>query len=59
MAQTHFQTVVEDRTIYFELSASDQYQGNKMIPIHWEESGQVFVGELALDDLATLDWERG
>ena len=59
MNQAHFRTQVEDRTIYFELSSSEMYQSDKMIPIHWEEKGQVFVGELALDDLVTLDWERG
>jgi hypothetical protein len=56
---THFQAKVEDRTIYFELTPAESYQANKLIPIHWEESGQVFVGELMLDDLAELDWTTG
>ena len=52
----HYQAVVEDRTIFFELTAGQFYEkGEQTIPIHWEDKGQVFVGEMMLQDVFSLD----
>jgi len=58
----HCRAVVEDRTIFFEMTAGQFYgQGQDPVPIHWEVEGQVFVGELSLEDINSLDilTERG
>lgn len=47
---------VEDRTIFFELAPSQFYgQGKQEVPIHWEDNGQVSIGEMSLEDIMTLD----
>jgi hypothetical protein len=48
--------VVEDLTIFFELTSGQCYgEGTDLVPIHWVKDGQVFEGELLLEDIITLD----
>ncbi len=48
----------QTRTIHFELTQAQMYgDENVIIPIHWENLGEVFVSELCLKDLADLDWQ--
>jgi hypothetical protein len=65
----HCRAVVEDRTIFFEMTAGQFYssqeslhgEGTDPVPIHWEVGGEVFVGEMSLADINSLDilTERG
>lgn len=57
---TYLQAQLEDLLIHFELNQAQMYgDASQMVPIHWEESGQVFIGEIELKDLELLDWAEG
>jgi hypothetical protein len=48
--------VIEDRVIFFSLTNEQMYSSpESSIPIYWEVQGEVFVGELSLEDISTLD----
>lgn len=52
----HCRAIVEDRTIFFELTAGQFYgEGQQEVPIHWEVEGQVFIGSLELPDVLNLE----
>lgn len=52
----HCRAIVEDRTIFFELTTAQFYgEGQQEVPIHWEVAGQVFVGSLDLPDVLSLE----
>jgi hypothetical protein len=52
----HCRAVVEDRTIFFEMTAGQFYgEGTDPVPIHWEINGEVFEGEMSLADINSLD----
>lgn len=60
MSQAQYcKALVEDRTIFFELSAGQLYgQGAQTVPIYWEEEGQGFSGEMDLADVLELTIEE-
>jgi len=60
MKRHYCQALVEDRTIFFELSPGQLYEdtgSGDLVPICWEVEGQVFSGEMSLDDILTLDFQ--
>lgn len=60
MSKQYCQALVEDRTIYFELTPAQLYEDNgsdDLVPICWEDEGQVFSGEMSLEDILTLDFQ--